>query len=68
MELRRRQKEEKRAATETKIAEITKKMKEQEEQEQQKSRKKEVWLERAVPLCVGLAMLVTGLVGYCYTR
>ncbi len=60
MELRRRKKEEKNAALEKKLQEIKRKTKESEEWE----RKKNFIIEKMVPFCVGLAMLIAGTVYY----
>lgn len=64
MELRRRVKEEKRMATESKIADIKKGVKEAEEW----ARKRKFMMERAVPFCVGLAMFIIGAGYFYYTR
>lgn len=63
MELRRRKKEEKNKAMEAQVQEIKRKAKEAEEW----SRKKNFLMEKMVPFCVGLAMLIAGTVYYMRT-
>lgn len=62
MELRRRQKEQKKAAMEDQIAEIKRKARESEEWAR---REQGLW-EKAVPFCVGLAMLTASATYYYY--
>lgn len=63
MELRRRKKEEKNRALEAQVQEMKRKAKEAEDW----SRTKNFLMEKMVPFCVGLAMLVAGTVYYTRT-
>ena len=60
MEIRRRKKEEKTRALEAQVQEIKRKAKDADDWK----RKKNFLLEKMVPFCVGLAMLVVGTVYY----
>ena len=60
MEMRRRRKEEKNREIEAKVQDIKRKAKEADDW----SRKKNFFVEKMVPFCVGLAMLIAGTVYY----
>ena len=60
MEIRRRKKDEKNKALEEQILEMKRKAKESEEWQ----RKKNFFMEKMVPFCVGLAMIIAGTVYY----
>jgi hypothetical protein len=60
MEVRRRKKEEKKVALETQLLDMKKRAREAEDW----GRKKNFIIEKMVPFCVGLAMIIAGTVFY----